>query len=241
MGVRMILRALALALGQVGDRAFRGVLLTSLVLSLGLLVLLYVAFVGAIQFVTPESFTLPWLGEITFADELLSGLAVAGLTFASTFLMIPVAGAFVGLFLDRIAGAVEARHYPDLPPARTVPLIEAAVDALRFLGIFLLANAIALVVYLVATVAAPFVFWAVNGWLLGVEYFQTVAIRRLPEREARALRRRNRLTVWLLGAVLAVGLSVPVLNLLVPLVGVAAFTHLYHGLAARDGRSPVAG
>lgn len=229
----MILRALTLALGQIGDRTFRGVLLAALALSLGLLLLLYVALVGAIQFVTPESFTLPWLGEITFADELLSGLALIGLTVASSFLMIPVAGAFVGLFLDRISGAVEARHYPDLPPARAVPLTEAATDGLRFLAIFLLANAVALVVYLVATVAAPFVFWAVNGYLLGVEYFQTVAIRRLPEREARALRRRHTLTVWMLGAILAVGLSIPVLNLLVPLIGVAAFTHLYHGLTAR--------
>lgn len=229
----MIVSAIARALGQIGDRPFRGVLLAALGLTLALLVALYVAAVLAVQALMPASVTLPWIGEVAFFDELLSGLAVLGLMVASSFLMVPVAGAFTGLFAERIADAVEARHYPGLPPARRVPLAEAAVDALRFVLIFLVANALALVVYLLAAPLAPFVFWAVNGYLLGVEYMQTVALRHLPEREARAFRRRHMLTVWAAGALMAVPLTVPVLNLLVPIVGVAAFTHIFHGLRTR--------
>ncbi len=229
----MIFSAVTRALSQIGDRPFRGVLLASLGLTLALLIALYVAAALLVQWLMPASVTLPWVGEVAFFDELLSGLAVLGLMLASPFLMVPVAGAFTSLFAERIAAAVEARHYPGLPPARAVPLAEAMVDALRFLLVFLVANALALVVYLLAAPLAPFAFWAVNGYLLGVEYMQAVALHHMPEREARAFRRRHMLTVWAAGALMAVPLTVPVLNLLVPIVGVAAFTHIFHGLRAR--------
>ncbi len=36
----------------------------------------------------------------------------------SAVLMVPVAAAFTGVFLDEVADAVEARHYPHLVPQR---------------------------------------------------------------------------------------------------------------------------
>jgi uncharacterized protein involved in cysteine biosynthesis len=75
------------------------------------------------------------------------------------------------------------------------------------------------------------VFWAVNGWLLGREYFQLVAARRLGHRAATQLRKRHALQIWALGAVMAVPLSVPVVNLFVPVLGVAAYCHMYHRLS----------
>jgi len=68
--------------------------------------------------------------------------------------------------------------------------------------------------------------------LLGREFFMTVALRRLPRDEARTMRRRNFTTVWMAGTLMAMPLSVPVVNLLVPVLGAATFTHLYHRLAA---------
>ena len=57
-----------------------------------------------------------------------------------------------------------------------------------------------------------------------------VAARRMPAREAVAWRRANRLRLWATGVLMAVPLSVPVLNLLVPVVGAATFTHRFHRL-----------
>jgi CysZ protein len=88
-------------------------------------------------------------------------------------------------------------------------------------------NLAALVVYLTVAPLAPFVFWLVNGFLLGREYFQLVALRRLSPAEAAALRRRHAGRIWLAGTAMAVPLSVPVVNLLVPIVGVAVFTHQF--------------
>ncbi|PWE33337.1 hypothetical protein DDZ14_06025 [Maritimibacter sp. 55A14] len=230
----MIFKSIAKALSQIGDPRFRGVLLRGLGLTLLLLIGFYAGFVGLVQWLTPESFTLPWIGEITFVDDLLSGAAVLGVTLLSVFLMVPVAAAFTGIFLDQVADAVEARHYAHLPPAGGAPLGDQIRDALRFLLIMLAANAVALIIYLLSTVLAPVIFWLVNGYLLGVEYFQLVAIRRLGERAARALRRKHMVSIWAAGVLMAIPLTVPVLNLIVPLVGVAAFTHIYHALVGDD-------
>ena len=77
----------------------------------------------------------------------------------------------------------------------------------------------------------PLVFWALNGFLLGREYFSLVALRRLPPSEVKAMCRRNRWTLWAAGTLMAAPLSIPILNLVIPVLGVATFTHLYHKLA----------
>jgi uncharacterized protein involved in cysteine biosynthesis len=148
----------------------------------------------------------------------------------SAFLMFPVAAAFVSLFLDEIADAVEARHYPDLAEPRRTGLAEDIATAVRFTLVVLAVNALALVLYLPAGPFAPLVFWAVNGYLLGREFFELVAARRLGPEGVGRLRRRYRFRVWLAGTLMAVPLSVPVLSLVVPLIGVATFTHLFHRL-----------
>ena len=143
----------------------------------------------------------------------------------SVVLMVPAAAAVVGFFLDDVADAVEARHYPGLPPAKPLGLGRQLGDALRFLGLVVLVNLVALVVYLAVPPLAPVVFWAVNGFLLGREYFQLVALRRVGRPQADALWRRHFWRIWLAGTAIAVPLSVPVLSLVVPMLGVAVFAH----------------
>ena len=50
---------------------------------------------------------------------------------------------------------------------------------------------------------------------------------------ARALRKQHRGTIWVAGALMAAPLSIPILNLFIPVLGVATFTHLFHRMAAR--------
>lgn len=95
----------------------------------------------------------------------------------------------------------------------------------------MMANLGALVIYLLVPPLAPVIFWMVNGYLLGREYFTLVALRRLGRERAEALRRRHALRIWLLGTAMTVPLSLPLLNLIVPLIGVAVFTHQFHRLA----------
>jgi uncharacterized protein involved in cysteine biosynthesis len=111
-----------------------------------------------------------------------------------------------------------------------VPLLDAVLDSIGFLGVLILANLFALMLYVIFAFAAPLIFWGLNGFLLGREYFTLAAIRRVGRREAKALRSRYFLKIWAAGFLMAIPLSVPLLNLVVPILGAATFTHLFHRL-----------
>lgn len=218
------------SVAQASDGRFWGVLGKALALTVALLVGVSIAFAWFLGLLLPDTVTLPWLGEVTFLDNLATLAAIPLLLIGSVFLMIPVAAAFVGIFLDEISGAVEARHYPHVPPVKPLPISEAILDALRFAGVFVLVNGVALIIYFVFAPLAPVIFWIVNGYLLGREYFLQVALRRLPRKEAYALRTRHRFRIWMAGILMAIPLTVPILNLIVPILGVATFTHQFHRL-----------
>ncbi|MDR5651157.1 EI24 domain-containing protein [Ruixingdingia sedimenti] len=230
------------AVGQIGDRRFRRVLFLGLILTFALLAGVYALFLGAIQILTPDSITIPWVGEVGGLDTLLSWGSLVFMIGLSVFLMVPVAAAFTGFFLDDVAQAVEDRHYPGLPPATPVPLMDQLIDSANFFGVLVALNVLALVLYAFAGPFIPVVFWGLNGFLLGREYFTLVAMRRLGRQGARELRRRHPAQVWLAGVLMAAPLSVPIVNLLIPVLGVATFTHLYHRLVGdasfRGSRNP---
>lgn len=228
----MIFTAFFRALGQIGDRRFRRVLLLGVLLALALLAGFYAAFLQLIWWLTPDSIEIPFVGPVTGIDTLLGWGSLLVMLALSVFLMVPVASVFTGLFLEDIVDAVEDRHYPALPPATPLPWAEALRQSVNFLGVVLAVNLGALFLYPFVGPFTPVLFWAVNGFLLGREYFTLVALRRLPPVEAAALRRRNRLRLWAAGTLMAAPLSIPVVNLVVPVLGVATFTHLFHRLAA---------
>ncbi|MEM0943957.1 MAG: EI24 domain-containing protein [Pseudomonadota bacterium] len=219
------------ALGQLSDRRFLWVVLKSLILTVALLAGVGALAAWAVTLLPDPLFTLPWIGPVAAPTLGLQGLALGGLILASSFLMFPVAAIFVSMFLDEIADAVEARHYPGLPPTRRPGLGEGLLSGLGFAGVVIGANLLALVLYLIFVPLAPVIFLGLNGYLLGREYFQMVAIRHHGRAEARALRRRNWLRSWLAGVLMAIPLTVPILNLVVPVLGVATITHQVRRLA----------
>lgn len=225
------------ALGQLGDARFRSVLWRGIGLTLALLVAVYVLALNAIRTFVPDQVTLPWIGPVGGIDAVLSWGSIPVMLLASVFLMVPVASAFTGFFLEDVAEAVEDRHYPALPDPVPVPFLTMLLESAVFFGVLVLANLLALAVYPFAGPLAPVVFWAVNGYLLGREYFTMVAMRRVGRAEARALRRRHAGEIWLAGTLMAAPLSVPLVNLIIPVLGAATFTHLFHRLQAR-GPSP---
>lgn len=227
----MIFADFAKALSQITDPRFRGVLFRGVGLTIVLLLGLYAFAFWGIAWLVPDAVTLPWIGEIGVSNALLSWGSLVLMLALSVFLMVPVASAFTGLFLDEVADAVEARHYPHLGPAPHMGLSENIRESLTFLAVLIVANLAALVLYI--TPLAPFVFYGLNGFLLGREYYRMIAVRRLGRREAGQSFRRNLLTVWSAGVLMAVPLSVPVLNLIIPILGVATFTHVFHRMTPK--------
>ena len=230
MGCAVILGDFLKALGQIADPRFRRVLGLGIGLTLLLLFVIYAVFATVLNVFLPDTVTLPLIGQVSWVDNLLSWASIPLMIVLSVFLMVPVASAFTGLFLEQVADAVEDRHYPALPQVRGVPVTEAVRDSAGFLGVMIAANLVALVLYIFFTPAAPFIFWALNGYLLGREYFQLVAMRRLGRAGAKQAFRRHAGKIWLAGGLMAVPLTIPILNLLIPVLGVATFTHLFHRL-----------
>lgn len=227
----LILSSFGAALAQWSDPRFRRVVALGVGLTLGLLILLWLVLLGAIQWLVPDHVTLPLLGPVGGIDLALSVGSVFLMLLASIVLMVPVASAFSGLFLDSVADAVEMRHYPALPPARAQGLAEGIAGATGFFGIVLGANLVALLLWPFAGPFVPLLFWGVNGYLLAREYATLVAQRRMDRASARGFWRAHKGRLWLAGVLMAAPLSVPLVNLLIPVFGVATFTHLVHRLA----------
>ena len=232
----MIFTDIGKALGQMGDRRFRRVLGLGIGLTLCLLIAAYALFLWLINWLDPATLDLPFLGPNAFVGGLLSWGSMLLMLILSIFLMVPAASAITSMFLDDVADAVEVRHYPHLPPIPRVPFGDALRDTVNFLGVLLLANFIALLFLPFYWFAAPLVFFMINGWLLGREYFTVAAMRREGRDGATALRKQHRGAIWFAGIVMAVPLSIPVVNLLVPILGAATFTHFYHRVAKPNER-----
>lgn len=224
----MILQSFFKALGQMGDPRFRRVVLWGVLLSLALLYGTYAAFLLAVQTFTPDTLDLPLVGPVTGLHQLLGWGSLLFMIGLSVFLMVPVAALFSGLFLEDIAAAVEDRHFHWLPPATPVSKGAQLKEALNLLGLVLGLNVLGLALLPVTGPLYVPVFWILNGFLLGREYFSMAALRRLPRDEMQALRRAHFWQIWAAGTLMAAPLSVPLINLAVPVIGAATFTHLFH-------------
>ncbi len=229
----MILADFFKALSQITDRRFTRVLWLGIGLTFALLVATYAGLLWLVTALTGEGIELPGVGRVEWLGDLLGFGSFFLMIALSIFLMIPVASAITSLFLDDVAQAVEDEHYPHLPPVPRLGWGEQLRDTVNFLGVLIGANILAIVAYVALPFVAPLIFFGLNGYLLGREYFQMAARRREGRDTAKKLRKANAGQVWVAGCLMAVPLSVPILNLAVPIIGAATFTHLYHRLAAR--------
>ena len=232
MGLNLIFSSFFDALGQFSDPRFRRVLFIGIALTLALLIGATAGLVYLVDWLIGDSLNVPLVGEITWFDDILSFSSLLLMLVLSVFLMVPVASAITSLFLEDVAQAVEDEHYPRLPEAQGLPFADALRDTINFLGVIVAANLLALLLYVLLPVANILIFWALNGFLLGREYFTLVAARRGGRQRAKELRRDHAGTIWVAGTLMAMPLSIPLLNLVIPILGAATFTHLYHRLTA---------
>ena len=222
------------AVGQLPDPRFRRVLWLGIMLTIALLVGAYAVILWIIQITTSDGVELPGVnGPVTWVGDLLSWGSLGIMILMSIFLMVPVASAITSLFLDDVAQAVEDKHYPHLKPVPRLPFYEALRDTVNFLGVLIGANILAIFAYIMLPFIAIGIFFALNGYLLGREYFQIAAMRRLGRQGAKDLRKQYSGQIWVAGCLMAIPLSIPLVNLVVPILGAATFTHLFHRLSAR--------
>lgn len=206
------------ALAQLNDRVFLGVVWRSLLLSLAAFAGLLAGSVWLVQVWAAQG---GWLGWFV---GLLGGVAVL---LVAIWLYVPVALLIATFYLDRIAEAVERRYYPGLPPPAWASLTEQGWDGVVLAGQVLVLQ----VATLIASVLLPGVGlvlgYLVTGWAIGRGLFVGVAMRRMSRPDALVLYRQRRLAVVVPGVILALASTLPPLNLLVPVVGIAAMVHVF--------------
>ncbi|MEM6727383.1 MAG: EI24 domain-containing protein [Pseudomonadota bacterium] len=226
----MIFDAFLKALAQIGDPRFRGILWRGIGLTIALLVGAYAALLALIEWLTQEPLSLPLVGEVTWIGDLLGWGSLIFMLIASVFLMVPVASAITSLFLDEVADAVEAHYYPRVPRPPRIPFWDAVRDTVNFLGVLIAVNIFALILYVMFPPATPVIFVGINGYLLGREYFTISAMRHLGREGARTKRKEHAGVIWVAGCLMAVPLTLPLVNLFIPILGAATFTHIFHRL-----------
>jgi CysZ protein len=203
---------------------FRGIL----VKALGLTLLLFLGVFVAVEILLNSLSLVSW----DWAENLIAVVAGLGLLVVFFFLAAPVTAMFAGLFLDRVAGFVEQRHYPRDPPGVDLPMLQAITTALQF----------ALIILLVNLAILPAIFFGIgaiglviaNAYLLSREYFEMAAMRYMDKADAREFRRVNSPQVFVSGFIPALLALVPIVNLVVPLFATSYFMHLLKQMRRRS-------
>ncbi|MDO7844466.1 EI24 domain-containing protein [Sphingomonas immobilis] len=225
-----MIRAFLLSIGQLGDPAFLRVLAKSLALTIVLLVAL-----GGLTWFAAERIAVAW-GASAGTGHLAGALAVLGAVAASWLLFRAVAIAVMSIFAEEIVVAVEAKHYPQaLTAARHVGFGRSLALGLGSAARAILVNLVILplyVVLLVTGVGTALLFFVVNGWLLGRDLGEMVAVRHVAPEAMRGWRRTSAGSRFVLGLAGTGLFMVPVVNLIAPVLGAAMATHLFHRKAA---------
>jgi len=223
-----VISSLTLALGQLADGRVIWIMLKSLAVTLVLFAL--VAWGGWHGL----DALLDWIGldEGLFAGgETLRQLASLMLTLLGLWLAWRiVALAVINFFADDVVLAVERRHYPEAGAlARDLPVSEQFSTSLRAAMRSLLVNLAVLpfaLVLLFTGIGTALLFWLVNAVLVGRELQDMVWLRH--RRDATDPAPVRGLERFLLGGAVAALLAIPLANLLAPILGAAAATHLIH-------------
>jgi CysZ protein len=162
----------------------------------------------------------------------LSIMATLGIVTGALFLM-PAVTNFVGsFFVDDVADAVEREHYPAEPAGRALPILTAVIEGAKFALLSLVVYFVALPFVLFAGFGVLILFVA-NAYLLGRNFFELAAMRFYPAAEAKALRKRNALYVFVAGMVIAVFVSIPIVNLATPVFAMAFMVHIHKRVAGK--------
>jgi CysZ protein len=216
-----VIRAFELAVQQLGDPRLRGVIWQSLLLSL----LLQAAIVGVAWWALQSFATFQW----DWVNSMVRWLGGAAVLVLALMLFPASFGVVISVFMERIADIVERAHYPRLGKAQGIPVWTAMWAGLVFLIAVIALNLVLLVPYLLALLffgSGAVLFYALNGWLTARLYYEQVALRRMSPAEVKAWRRANVGVLWATGIVIVFLGTIPVVNLIVPVVGTAAMVHV---------------
>ncbi len=234
----MIATALNRTWQQLLHPKFRSVFLTAVLAALATLI----ALTFILSNYWPETIVFGW-DWVDEAGDYISSLGFWAVVSVGSYLLFPgIATMVMSVISDQIATAVEKEYYPHRIGTRKVPITDIVISAGKLTLIMIVINLLALLPYLIlfvmtASTGAFALFIAINGFLLGREYFEMVALRHMDRPEMNRMRREFGSKIFIGGAIVAAMFAVPLLNILAPIVGASMMTHIFHHLTATKRRT----
>lgn len=233
-----IFDTMILSVSQINDAKFRGVLIQSVLGAILVFLVLWGASFYVMTWIDWSAlpligFLFDWFAGFALFSVVAGILVVVAIIMVTFFLFPAVMVGIMGFFTERVCAAVESKYYPDYGPARDQTTSEILTNMLKFVLFILLINLILLPIHILLFFIPPFnliFFYGVNGYLLGCEFYQQAALRRLSPKQARALRRENFFKIFLCGIIIAIAMTIPLLNLFTPVLASAMMTHIFYNL-----------
>ena len=171
-------------------------------------------------------------GPVAALAWILSFAAGAGIIIGSVMLMPAVTAVVGSFFSDRIGEEVEREYYPADPPGRAVPLTMALWEGFKTALLALIIYLVALPLILFAGFGAV-IFFLATAYILGRQNFELAAMRFRPPAEAKLLRKRNAMLVYVGGLLITAFVSIPIVNLATPIFAMALMVHLHKRVSAK--------
>ncbi len=216
-----MIRPILLALHNLASRSFLWIILQAIIFSLAC-----AGLIGWVGFSFLD--TIPQY-DWTWVTTVLTYIAGTGIFIGALLIVFPIAALFIGVFLEKVADIVEDQDYPGHPEARGLSLQDSLLVALKFFSVIVVLNLLLLPFYFVPGLNVVLAL-LVNGYLVSREYFELVALRHRSRGEVKALRRTYRGQIFAFGLIIALALTIPLVNLIAPLFGVALMVHVYKEL-----------
>ena len=217
-----MLNAFFQALGDLFLPPLRKVIVLSLAIAIATFIVLWIV----VAFALGHLPTVGW----RVVNWLIDLVGTVGVLLVSWLLFPAVVTMIMGLFLERVAAAVEAVHYPGGGPPRPQSISDAVWGGVRLMMLSLALNLLALPIYLLLPGLNILVFLGLNGYLLGREYFELIALRRLDLHAVRQVRHRFAGRVFSGGVIITGMFAVPFVNLVAPVVAAAFMVHVFERL-----------
>jgi CysZ protein len=223
-------RALSLAFADLSNRRILGIMLQALLVA----AIIFVAVAALLLWLLNGADPCAAIGLDTCPlDTASGGIGAILLTLLAAWFLFPaVALAAIMTFADRIGRTIEEEHYPEAArQAQPIGFLGGLGMGLRSAGRLILFNLIAAPFYilLLVTGVGPFIlFVIVNGFAFGRDIGELAAARHGDRSTRNAWLRAKRGEQHLLGILVSVLFLIPFVNLIAPVLGVAAGIHLFN-------------
>jgi len=224
-----MINSFSLALIQLFDKSLRNIIWISLGGSL--IIFLIIWLVIGYTILETDILTTDWLfGVFDSVFQKILGFFGGTLILVITWFLFPsVVTLVVAFLLENVAKAVEKKHYPHLSKPRSQSLSEILLITLKFTILSVIINVLAAPIYISLLFFGPLnllIFYMLNGYLLGREYFELTIHRRANPSQAKEIYKKFRGKIILAGGVISFFMTIPLVNMIAPIIATAAMVHL---------------